>query len=139
MATITLRSGKNFQQHVTAGNHTFVVDEPVKVGGDDAGPNPYDMLLASLASCTAMTLIMYARRKDWPLEGVEITLNHSRIHADDCDHCDEEGTQVDELERHIVLQGDLSADQRERLEYIATRCPVHKTLTTPIHIHDTVT
>jgi putative redox protein len=138
MATITLRSGANLQQHITAGNHTFTVDEPVGDGGDDAGPNPYELLLASLAGCTAITLFMYARRKGWPLEEVEITMKNSRVHSDDCAHCEEEGTLVDEIERHIVLRGDLSAEQRERLAYIATRCPVHKTLTTPTHIHDTV-
>jgi putative redox protein len=138
MATITLRSGDTLQQIVTAGNHTFIVDEPVGAGGDDAGPNPYEYLLASLAGCTAITLFLYARRKGWALEEVEITLTNTRIHSDDCEHCEEEGTYIDEIERRITLRGDLDGQQRERLAYIATRCPVHKSLTTPTHIHDTV-
>ena len=138
MATITLRNIGNLQQQVTAGNHTFIVDEPTGAGGDDAGPNPYEYLLASLASCTAITLIMYARRKRWALEEIEITINNSRIHSDDCDHAEEEGMYIDEIKREIILRGDLSKDERERLAYIATRCPVARTLTSPTHIHDTV-
>ena len=138
MATITLRNGENFQQIITAGNHTFFVDEPQSAGGNDTGPNPYEYLLASLAGCTAITLLMYARRKGWPLDEVEITIINSRIHSDDCDHWEGEDTYIDELERHIVLRGDLDDQQRDKLAYIATRCPVHKTLTTPTHIHDTV-
>ena len=138
MATVILRSSDNFQQIVTAGNHTMLVDEPKRDGGDDTGPNPYEYLLTALAGCTAITLLMYARRKKWALEEVEITITNSRIHSDDCDHCLEEGTFIDEIERGIILRGDLDEEQRERLAYIATRCPVHKTLTTPTHIHDMV-
>ncbi len=136
--TVTLRSGQKYQQTIRAGNHSFIVDEPVIAGGDDAGPNPYEYLLASLAGCTAITLFMYARRKGWALEEVEISLGISRVHSDDCAHCQEESAFLDEIERHITLRGDLSQEQRQRLAYIATRCPVHKTLTSPTHIHDTV-
>ena len=136
--TITLHSGQKYQQTIRAGNHSFIVDEPVSAGGDDAGPDPYDYLLASLAGCTAITLFMYARRKGWALEEVEMSLGISRVHSDDCGHCQEENTVVDEIERHITLRGDLSQEQRERLAYIATRCPLHKTLTSPTYIHDTV-
>ena len=137
MATITLRSGDNLQQFITAGNHTLIVDEPVEVGGDDSGPDPYQYLLSALAGCTAITLMMYARRKHWPLDEVQITLKNYRIHSSDIEHYEEEDTYIDEIERSIVLHGDLNDEQRERLAYIATRCPVHKTLTTPTHIHDT--
>jgi putative redox protein len=114
------------------------MDEPLDVGGDDKGPNPYEILLAALAGCTSMTLFMYAQRKGIPLDEVEITMKNSRIHADDCEHCEEEGMFIDEIERDIVLRGDLTEEQREKLAYIATRCPVHRTLTTPTHVHDTV-
>ncbi len=138
MATITLRNGDNLQQIITTREHTFIIDEPERAGGDDAGPDPYEVLLASLAGCTAITLVLYARRKEWPLDEIEVTLENSRIHSDDCLNWEGDDTFIDEIKRHIVLRGDLSDEQRERLAYIATRCPVHKTLTTPTHIHDTV-
>ena len=137
MAKVTLRNGDNLQQIITARQHTFIVDEPERAGGNDAGPDPYEMLLASLAGCTAITLVLYARRKEWPLDEVEITLENSRIHSDDCENWEGEDTFIDEIDRHIVLRGNLSDEQRERLDHIATRCPVHKTLTTPTHIQET--
>jgi uncharacterized OsmC-like protein/alpha/beta superfamily hydrolase len=122
-----------FQQRVTAGRHRFLADEPAGVG-DDTGPTPYDLLLASLGSCTAMTLRMHAERKDWPLEHVEVELTHDRIHADDCETCETTSGLVDTIDRIIDLRGPLSPEQRDGLMAIADRCPVHRTLTNEIHI-----
>ena len=139
MATVILRSQDNLKQFVNVRDHQLIVDEPSKVGGDDAGPDPYEYLLAGLAGCTAITLLMYARRKKWDLQEVEITVTNTRIHSRDCQHCDKEHDgYIDEIERNLILRGNLDPDQRQRLAYIATRCPVARTLTSPTHIHDSI-
>ncbi|AEV76774.1 putative redox protein, regulator of disulfide bond formation [Mycolicibacterium rhodesiae NBB3] len=122
-----------YTQRVTAGDHELVSDEPRPVG-DDAGPTPYDLLLAALGSCTSMTVRMYAKRRDWPLEQVRVTLRHSRIHAADCADCETRTGVVDHIGIDIELIGDLDEDQRQRLLLIAGRCPVHQTLTSEIDI-----
>jgi putative redox protein len=123
-----------FAQEITAGPHQFVCDEPTSVGGTDSGPTPYDLLLAGLGSCTSMTIAMYARRKQWPLERVTVRLRHSRIHAEDCAECETRAGTVGLIERDIELEGVLDEEQRARLLAIANRCPVHLTLTTQMHI-----
>ena len=122
-----------FQQQVAAGRHRFLADEPVGVG-DDTGPNPYELLLAGLGSCTSMTLRMYAERKGWPLEHVEVQLRHDRIHAEDCDNCEATSGLVDTIDRIVHIVGPLTSEQRNSLLAIADRCPVHRTLTNEIHI-----
>ena len=118
-----------FRQRVRAGNHELVADEPESVGGTDAGPNPYDYLLAGLGACTNMTLRMYANRKKWPLEEVVSRLKHSKSHARDCEECQSESGKIDIIEKQLEIHGPLSEEQRERLLEIAGRCPVHRTLT----------
>jgi len=123
-----------FTQEVVAGSHRFVSDEPARAGGTDTGPTPYDLLLASLGSCTSMTLAMYARRKQWPLQRVTVRLRHSREHAEDCAACETSDARLTVIERDIALDGALNADQRARLLAIANRCPVHLTLSSQIDI-----
>jgi uncharacterized OsmC-like protein/pimeloyl-ACP methyl ester carboxylesterase len=120
-------------QHITVGPHHLLADEPVPVG-DDTGPTPYDLLLAALGACTAMTLRLYAQRKQWPLDDVTVSLRHSRIHAEDCANCATQVGRVDRIERVIRLDGDLDNDQRKRLLEMADRCPVHRTLQSEIVI-----
>ncbi|MFN2506091.1 MAG: alpha/beta fold hydrolase [Acidimicrobiales bacterium] len=115
------------EQRIEAGRHSFLSDEPQGIG-DDTGPTPYDLLLASLGACTSMTLQMYAGRKGWPLEGASVRLRHSRRHGDDCRDCESRPGMIDLIERDIELAGPLTADQRARLVDIAARCPVHRTL-----------
>jgi putative redox protein len=110
------------QQIVRIGRHTLIADEPVEDGGDDAGPAPHEWILAGLAACTSMTVKMYATRKTWPLESVEVSVAG--------DHVD--GVFV--LTRHVILRGPLDEEQRARLLDIANRCPVHRSLTGPIRI-----
>jgi len=129
-AAIVVRSlpGERFAQRVVAGEHDLVADEPASAGGSDRGPGPYEYLLAALGSCTAITLRMYAERKAFPLEGVEVRLEHNRIHARDCADCETEQGQLDEIRAEVLLLGDLEREQRDRLMAIAARCPVHRTL-----------
>jgi uncharacterized OsmC-like protein/fermentation-respiration switch protein FrsA (DUF1100 family) len=128
-----------FLNHVVAGRHSLLADEPVSVGGFDAGPGPYDLLAAALGTCTSMTVRMYADRKGVPLERVKVEVAHGKVHADDCVECADAPTdandglavrqgKIDRFERVLTLEGDLDVDQRERLLGIADRCPVHRTL-----------
>ena len=136
MAEVIVRSLENLRQEISAGPHSIFADEPVGAGGDDSGPDPYELLLASLGACTSMTLLLYARRKRWPLEGVEVRLSHRRDYARDCEECDEQPVQIDQIERHIRLLGPLDEPQRARLLEIAKKCPVHRTLTGTIRVSD---
>ena len=123
-----------FDQEIITGTHHLVADEPVNAGGQDNGPGPYDLLLASLGACTSMTLRLYADRKKIPLQRVEVRLRHFRVYASDCAECETKEGMVDHIDREISLDGDLSADQRAKLMEIADKCPVHRTLTSEINI-----
>ncbi len=127
-------SARGFAQEIIAGTHRLVADEPLKAGGTDTGPGPYDLLLAALGACTSMTVAMYARRKDWPLETVTVSLSHSREYAADCRDCDIKEGLLDRIDRDIQLSGPLTAEQKQRLLEIADACPVHRTLTSEIDI-----
>lgn len=123
-----------FQQTVSVGVHRLLADEPVAVGGLDTGPSPYELLLAALGACTAMTLRLYAERKGLPLERVSVLLRHSKIHATDCESCETTQGQIDRIERRITLDGDLDDATLDRLLEIADKCPVHRTLTSEVDI-----
>ena len=122
----TLKRG--FRTMVVAGDHALVADEPRSAGGTDTGPTPYDLLAAALATCTTMTLRMYAEHKKLDLESATARVTHGRVHADDCADCEQAEGQIHEFQRELVLQGDLSDAQRQRMLEIADRCPVHRTL-----------
>ncbi|MGA9035390.1 MAG: bifunctional alpha/beta hydrolase/OsmC family protein [Pseudolabrys sp.] len=126
--------GGKFQQEVVSGPHRFLADEPVKAGGLDSGPGPYDLLLASLGACTSMTLRLYADNKKLSLDRVSVRLTHNRIHAEDCLNCETKEGMIDRIDRNITLEGELSADERKRLLEIADKCPVHRTLESEIEI-----
>src|SRR5262249_38007703 len=117
-----------FAQKITAGPHLIAADEPTEFGGNDSGPNPYELLLAALGACTSMTVRMYADRKQWPLEKVHVSLSHARIHAEDCADCETKVGMVDRIDAEISFTGNLSAEQRSKLLEIANKCPVHRTL-----------
>jgi putative redox protein len=120
-------------QTIRIGQHCLQSDEPDALG-NDGGPNPYELLLAALGACTSMTLRMYADRKHWPLQGVQVRLGHSRIYAEDCASCDTREGMIDQIDAEISLVGDLSEGQRQRLLEIADHCPVHRTLLGEIQI-----
>jgi uncharacterized OsmC-like protein/pimeloyl-ACP methyl ester carboxylesterase len=127
------RTGK-FQQTISVGPHRMLADEPIAAGGEDTGPGPYDLLLAGLGACTSMTMRLYADRKSLPLERVTVTLKHSKIHAQDCAECETKAGMLDQVDRVIAMEGNLDAEQRKKLMEIADKCPVHRTLTSEIHI-----
>lgn len=125
-----------FGTEVHTAKHRFLADEPRSYGGDESGPSPYDLLLAALGTCTAMTMKMYADQKGWPFQGTRIHLTHERNHAEDCAHMLEEGAKVQALNRVITLLGDeLTPEQRAKIIAIADKCPVHRTLEGHLHIH----
>ncbi len=127
--------GGKFQQEILTGPHRLLADEPVKLGGLDSGPGPYDFLLAGLGACTSMTIRLYADFKKIPLENVSVRLSHEKkIHAKDCETCDTKVSKVDHIERAITLEGPLDGEQRKRLMEIADKCPVHQTLESKIDI-----
>ena len=130
---VTETSAGGYTRQIAAGRHRLMADEPPPVG-DDTGPNPYDLLLAGLGACTSMTVRMYADRKGWPLEQIRVTLRHSRIHAKDCAECETGNGYIDQIDCDVELTGDLDDTQRQRLLHIAERCPVHRTLTSEVHI-----
>ena len=127
MARVSVASVKNVQVRVEAEGHTWIADEPLGVG-DDAGPGPYDLLLGALGSCMTMTLLLYSRRKEWPLERVEVNIQHDRIHADDAANVESAGGMVEHFTIELVLHGDLDQSQIDRVTVISTRCPMRKTL-----------
>jgi len=139
MADVTVTSGTNLQNEVRFGDgQSFITDEPVSIGGDGAGADPYTLILAALGSCISMTLTLYARRKDWPLERVTVRLRQGRVHARDCAECDTNSDGfVHRIERSVHIEGALlSEEQHARLQDIAHKCPVHKTLTSEVVIAD---
>ena len=133
MSDVVVTSLKNLQNEVRYDNSTLITDEPVAAGGEGAGPDPYTLLLAALGSCISMTTNLYARRKGWDVQKVIVRLRQQRIHAKDCQECAEnvEGF-VHRIERSVTVEGNLTAEQQARLQEIAHKCPVHKTLTSPI-------
>lgn len=124
----------DFLQLCTAGQHDWLADEPKAVGGADLGPTPYDLLLAALGTCTSMTLGMYARREGLPLEGVTVELRHDRVHAKDCEGCEQTDGQVTRIQRVLTVHGPLRDAERQRLVEIADRCPVHRALANEVHV-----
>ncbi|RPH73015.1 MAG: OsmC family peroxiredoxin [Myxococcaceae bacterium] len=124
-----------FRTEVEVGGHRLVVDEPLAVGGADQGPTPYEMLLAGLGACTAMTLRLYADRKKWPLERARISLRHRKVHAQDCVDCETKPAKMDVVDRIITLDGSLTEEQRAKLLEIAERCPVQQTLGSKIQVN----
>ena len=136
MSEVTVTSLANLQNEVHHGSdHTFITDEPIAAGGEDAGPDPYVLLLAALGSCISMTTMLYARRKNWPLHKIVVRLRQGRIHARDCVDCTHtEDGYAHRIERAVSFFGPLTDEQQTRLQEIAHKCPVHRTLTSEIVI-----
>ena len=138
MSNVTVRSLSNLRNEVIYGrDQTLITDEPVELGGEDAGPDPYTLLLAALGSCISMTVMLYSRRKQWPVQSVTVELRQNRVHAKDCAECDQsKDGYIHRIERSVKIEGELTEEQLTRLQEIAHKCPVHKTLTSQIVITD---
>jgi len=136
MSEVTVTSIMKLQNEVSYGDgQTLIIDEPASVGGDGAGPDPYTLLLSALGGCISMTTMLYARRKGWPVERITVRLREQRVHAKDCVECELNlGGFVHRIERAVIIEGDLTDEQQARLQEIAHKCPVHKTLTSKIVI-----
>ncbi|NAY90566.1 alpha/beta fold hydrolase [Muricauda sp. JGD-17] len=132
VASLDVEDG--FTTSMKVGNHYMVADEPEDFGGNDFGPSPYALVSAGLSACTAMTIQMYARRKKWSLENVEVHTSYDKTHAEDCQNCETDSAKIDTFHREIQLTGDLDAKQQERIMQIADKCPVHKTLHSQIQV-----
>lgn len=129
MSTITADLDGGYQVQITNGRHSWLADEPPEVDGTDTGPTPYEMLLGALAACACITLSMYAKRKGIALTSISVQYSHDRVHADDCELCDDDATGfIDTVRSQIFVEGTFTDAERERLVEIAQRCPVHKTL-----------
>jgi putative redox protein len=124
----SLDGDAGFTTDMKIGSHYLTADEPVDFGGNDFGPSPYEFVSAGLSACTVMTLQMYARRKGWDLQNVEVHTSYSKTHAEDCAQCESDSAKIDTFHREIHLEGKLDEKQTERLLEIADRCPVHRTL-----------
>src|SRR5438045_5273846 len=133
-AVVVRGDASSFKQEVVAGTHRLLADEPVNAGGSDAGPDPYDYLLTALGVCTSMTIGLYARRKNLPLQTIKVSLRQSRIYAKDCEECETKEGMLDRIDVEIELIGSLSEAQHAKLMEIAAKCPVHRTLTSEINI-----
>jgi putative redox protein len=138
MSEIVVTSRTNLQNQVRLPNgEVLITDEPIAMGGDGAGPEPYSLLLAALGSCISMTVTLYARRKQWPLEQVTVRLRQNRIHGKDCEECAQHvDGYVHRIERSVTFKGDLTDEQLAKLKEISHKCPVHKTLTSQIVISE---
>lgn len=127
-------ASSDFLENISVGQHRLQADEPVSAGGQDAAPSPYELLLAALGACKVVTLRMYAKRKGWPLQRVQINLSHSRVHAEDCISCEGTGSLIDQIDVELKLLGHLTGEQRQTLLAIAEKCPLHRTLTSGVQI-----
>jgi len=137
MSDVTVTSSGSLKNEVRFGDgRTMITDEPISAGGENAGPDPYSLLLAALGSCICMTVTLYARRKGWSLDRVTVRLQQNRMYAEDCKDCETKEGSIHRIERSVTFEGNLDDEQRTRLAEIAHKCPVHKTLTSEIVIAD---
>jgi putative redox protein len=138
LAVVCQSGTDSFTTKVQIGKHKLIGDEPASYGGNDFGPSPYHFLSTALGTCTAMTIRMYANRKEWPVEKITVHLDHHKVHAEDCRDCESKEGKIDEITRIIEVEGNLDANQRDRLLEIADMCPVHKTLHGEIKVRSEV-
>ena len=140
MTQITAKLTSGMLVNISNGRHEWTADEPLAAGGSDSGPDPYELLLSSLAACTCVTIAWYCRHKGLSLESVSTTYDFSRVHADDCEDCDKpDKGLIDKITTNVHIVGDFDEAQRKRLAQIAQRCPVHKTLAQGVQFEDHAT
>lgn len=130
----SLGKDEGFTTQMKVGNHYMIADEPTSFGGNDFGPSPYELVSAGLSACTAMTIQMYAKRKGWDVDYVEVHTSYDKKHAEDCENCESDSAKIDTFNREIKLIGNLDEKQTKRILEIADKCPVHKTLHTETQV-----
>lgn len=134
--TVTHVPGTTYQTRIETADLALIGDEPQDSGGDGLGPNPYELLLGALGHCTVLTILLYTRRKAWPLSGVSVQLTHERLIVTEVQDGAEVKRKVERIIQEIALQGDLDETQRARILEIAGKCPVHRTMTGELEIID---
>lgn len=132
--TVSAEEPNGYVANIQMGDQQFVIDETGIEQGTDTGPTPYDYILSALGACTVITLHMYAKRKQWPLQRAEVSLTHERVYSSDCEHCDDKAAKISQITKKLKLVGNLTPEQRLRLEIISSKCPVQKTLQAAIVI-----
>ncbi len=138
MSKVNVKFQRNLQHEARINDKVLILDEPKDIGGDGKGPSPYETMLAALGACTSMTMLMYARKKGWEVDNIEIELTHARIHVEDCKTCETKTGKLDKITRDIKVRGNISEEQLIKLLEIAEKCPVHRTLTTEVIISDNI-
>jgi putative redox protein len=139
MAIISADLVDGYRVEINNGRHNWTADEPLELGGSDEGPNPYELLLGALASCTSITVAMYASRKEMQLDSISVRYEFDRVHSDDCDECDDDASGfIDRVSSEIFIEGEFTEAERQRLAEVAQRCPVHKTLDRSVHFEEDV-
>ena len=139
MATISADLVDGYRVEINNGRHHWTADEPIELGGTDEGPNPYELLLGALAACTSITVAMYARRKGMKLDSISVRYEFDRVHADDCEQCDDDASGfIERVSSEIFVEGDFTDEERRRLGEVAQRCPVHKPLDKGVHFEEEV-
>ena len=140
MATITANLNSGTVVRISNGRHEWTADEPVAAGGTDTGPDPYELLLGSLAACTCATIALYCQHKGLTLKSISASYEFARIHADDCANCDDDASgMIDHITSDVHIEGDFDEAQQKRLAQIVGRCPVHKTLANGVQFEDNAT
>lgn len=137
--TVSADQSAGMVANIQMGNQSFVIDETGLQEGANTSPDPYDYIMSALGACTVITLHMYASRKGWPLEKAEVTLKHERLHKKDCEDCEVKDAKLNQVTKTLTLTGNLTAEQRQRLEDISSRCPVQKTLEAGIEVRTILT
>lgn len=137
---VHLPENEPFKTTLTAGKHELISDEPPHVeGGKDLGPDPYDLLLMSLGTCTVMTVKMYANRKGWPVGDLYMELRHNKSHVEDCKTCEDPSSKIDVIEKELIIKGNITDEQKDKLLEISKKCPVHRSLLNEIRIESSIT
>ncbi len=136
VASLHIEDG--FTTNMKVGDHFMTADEPLSVGGNNFGPNPYELVSAGLSACTAMTIQMYVKRKGWDLQNIEVHTSYAKKHATDCENCELDSAKIDVFDREIKLTGNLDEKQIKRILQIADKCPVHRTLHSETEVRTTL-
>ncbi len=136
---VHLPKNEAFKTTITAGKHELIADEPTIVtGGQNLGPDPYDLLLMSLGTCTVMTVKQYAKRKGWELGDLYMELRHNKSHVQDCETCENPTSKIDVIEKELIIKGSLNDEQKDKLLEISKKCPVHRTLLSELRIESSI-